>query len=391
MAAEWFLVKNGKELGPFSAKQLKDLADSGSLERTQLLRRADKKKIVRAEKVAGLFTPQSRSETSSNIQASNPVTIKRPPPPPSRLEPGSPMTTQSAASISAIQQPTTPPPSNGGMPANATPAPAKQSRLSPNITLLLGVWVGLGLCAAAFTFLAVTGRFAPLVAWLEAAGGPKEELRRDEANAKAGQPGKQNRREDQPPLESPIERQEATAETDKHNDSEPSSQYQNKNEKSTAGESSAKPPSQNNAAPPENEPGSVPSLPRNARRLKSLMNTPDGLGRAPAHYNDDANNAVGNLAVYATNSEVIISFDGSGRNWPVINAGAHMLVRLFDSNGQYLTHITTSETFTGEPRVAKFKPGFILLKGTNNRFIYPVNKRDLRDAAIVEVGFFFDW
>jgi outer membrane biosynthesis protein TonB len=53
---------------------------------------------------------------------------------------------------------------------------------------------------------------------------------------------------------------------------------------------------------------------------------------------------------------------------------AQLLVRLFDENGQYLTHFTTRERFSVEAN-------------RNYRLAYPVNRRDLRDAAILEICF----
>jgi hypothetical protein len=85
---------------------------------------------------------------------------------------------------------------------------------------------------------------------------------------------------------------------------------------------------------------------------------------------------------------------------------AVLLVRLFDKNGQYLTHFTTKDAFcpVDDPRrvtppeaagmcrvLESFKGiyGFdaIQISEGVNRLAYPVNARDLAFAEMVEVGF----
>ncbi len=51
----WFVVRQGKEAGPYSGQQLKDLAASGRLQRTDLVRREDQTKAVPAQRISGLF------------------------------------------------------------------------------------------------------------------------------------------------------------------------------------------------------------------------------------------------------------------------------------------------------------------------------------------------
>lgn len=84
-----------------------------------------------------------------------------------------------------------------------------------------------------------------------------------------------------------------------------------------------------------------------------------------------------------------------------------LFIRLADRNGNILTHFTTVEGFTVFPEVymswnEKYKravrgrmPADMLaktkcelLKAQGNRLVYTVNVRDLRDAAIAEVGFY---
>lgn len=107
----------------------------------------------------------------------------------------------------------------------------------------------------------------------------------------------------------------------------------------------------------------------------------------------------------ATADSVVIDCDVDTSQWVPINGRLHMMVRLFDKNGQYLTHFVTAEGFTAtigvyegleETRRHLLRSGLtdqaakvkcILLKPKGNRFIYPVNVRDLRDASVVEIGF----
>ena len=106
----------------------------------------------------------------------------------------------------------------------------------------------------------------------------------------------------------------------------------------------------------------------------------------------------------ATDDQLVIDFDVDASQWPPVQQRFPLLVRLFDRNGQYLTHFTTAEGFTvftkafetfdsiyqrgmqvGLTDAAKYK--CVLLKPKGNRFVYGVNVRDLRDASVVEIGF----
>lgn len=61
------------------------------------------------------------------------------------------------------------PPALPIQPIAASPSPPliKEGRLNPNVTFLLGIWAGIGLCAVAFCFLAISGRFEPVVRWVQ--------------------------------------------------------------------------------------------------------------------------------------------------------------------------------------------------------------------------------
>lgn len=63
MAQDWFVVRDGKELGPFSSHQLKQMAADGKLTPDDLVRRGDMKASRKAGNVKGLF--QSSASRSS--------------------------------------------------------------------------------------------------------------------------------------------------------------------------------------------------------------------------------------------------------------------------------------------------------------------------------------
>ena len=94
MASSWYIEKQGRQLGPFTSVQLKQLVVSGQLKPNDSVRRADQPRIVAAGKVKGLFAEE---------EASQEVLEASPPPIPASNAPG----TASAASV-------LPPPSRGG-------------------------------------------------------------------------------------------------------------------------------------------------------------------------------------------------------------------------------------------------------------------------------------
>jgi GYF domain 2 len=62
--AQWFMIRDGKELGPFTAQQLKDMATSGKLRTDDLVRREDMQRVTKAGTVKGLFAANSASTFS---------------------------------------------------------------------------------------------------------------------------------------------------------------------------------------------------------------------------------------------------------------------------------------------------------------------------------------
>ena len=102
---------------------------------------------------------------------------------------------------------------------------------------------------------------------------------------------------------------------------------------------------------------------------------------------------------------MIIGYNVDITQWAQVSQGFPLLVRLFDKNGQHLTHFSTTEKFTVydeafngyetirqrflsngiKSEADKYKA--MLLKPIGNRLRYGVNVRDLRDVNIVEIGF----
>jgi len=143
------------------------------------------------------------------------------------------------------------------------------------------------------------------------------------------------------------------------------------------------------------------------RRLEASVNSA-GASSSKRHFSVIRllNNGLTSVSCIATESELVIDFDFEVA--PQISSIMQtypLLVRLFDRNGQYLTHFTTSEKFTShrgvfedldtvrqrlvdagvQSEADKFNVRLLSPKG--NRLVYTVNIRDLRDASMVEVGY----
>jgi hypothetical protein len=71
--AEWFVVRKGKEHGPFQDAQLKSLATSGKLKEEDQVRRSDQKSTVAAKSIGGLFGPALSLESTPPAPASPPA------------------------------------------------------------------------------------------------------------------------------------------------------------------------------------------------------------------------------------------------------------------------------------------------------------------------------
>jgi len=81
MAHEWFIVRNGKETGPYNPVELKQMAATGRLQPNDLVRRGDLKAASKASTIKGLFTPVEAVPT-------------KPSSPPTSTEAAPPATTQ---------------------------------------------------------------------------------------------------------------------------------------------------------------------------------------------------------------------------------------------------------------------------------------------------------
>jgi hypothetical protein len=83
MAEEYFFAKEDKQFGPFTAAQLKKLADTGRLQPTDKVRKSSMANWVSAAAVKGLF----QATTASPAGAAPPAAAAAPPPTPSSPTP----------------------------------------------------------------------------------------------------------------------------------------------------------------------------------------------------------------------------------------------------------------------------------------------------------------
>lgn len=65
MAFSWYIERQGKQYGPYPVARLKELAASGRLRRTDLVRREDQANPMAAGKVKGLFSEADKAARSS--------------------------------------------------------------------------------------------------------------------------------------------------------------------------------------------------------------------------------------------------------------------------------------------------------------------------------------
>ncbi len=77
MTTNWFIVRDAKENGPYTAQQLKQMAASGKLHPDDKVRRSDMKAATKASTIKGLFAPVEPAPTKS---APSPATATAPPP-----------------------------------------------------------------------------------------------------------------------------------------------------------------------------------------------------------------------------------------------------------------------------------------------------------------------
>ncbi len=123
------------------------------------------------------------------------------------------------------------------------------------------------------------------------------------------------------------------------------------------------------------------------------------------------NPSLQDVKCYATEDELVIDFNVDTEKWLIggekVAWRIPLLIRLFDRNGHCLTFFTTKEGFTvyqdvyqdflqryedakrrGVAEHISAKLCCELLKPQGNRLVYSVDMRDLRDTAIVEIGFY---
>ena len=175
---------------------------------------------------------------------------------------------------------------------------------------------------------------------------------------------------------------------------------------STLGSAASEQPSTGNAAREDVHAESA-TLP--GRQLEASVGTP-GVSDRPTDYSDgilkQLNESVKSLRCVATESEltIVLTVDPYASVWDMTHTHP-LIIRLFDKNGQYLNHFSTSSKFTANARVydavmaakeALERTGNVSKANEHNvRFLesdpvqltYTVSIRDMRDTSIVQVGF----
>ena len=143
------------------------------------------------------------------------------------------------------------------------------------------------------------------------------------------------------------------------------------------------------------------SAPPGARRLGVHVGTAVDV---PYYIHHCCNPSLHSVECYGLSDRIIITFDVDTTSWEKMALMFPLLVRLFDRNGQHLTHFQTSEVFVphadifqlyserweqlrsaGMPDTKLHKP--VLLKAKGNRLEYVVNTRDMQSVEKVEIGF----
>jgi hypothetical protein len=156
--------------------------------------------------------------------------------------------------------------------------------------------------------------------------------------------------------------------------------------------------------PPQPEKEDAPA-PAGARRLRARVNTEGQLNNpVVVILNKCIVQMDDRLVVYAADNQLTLKFDFAGNKnadqWTK-SQDPHLLIRVFDEDGEYLTHFTTKEIFTRDKAwaddrnaansvlPAAIQERWVVVKDKSNVFSYNVAKTYLREAAIVEVGFWF--
>lgn len=84
MAQQWYVLKDGRQLGPFTREQLERQAKSGSVNVLDLVWTAGFDEWVPAREIDGLFAPPPPPPPSVATPPPPPPSVPTPPPPPSR-------------------------------------------------------------------------------------------------------------------------------------------------------------------------------------------------------------------------------------------------------------------------------------------------------------------
>ena len=132
------------------------------------------------------------------------------------------------------------------------------------------------------------------------------------------------------------------------------------------------------------------SMPAGSRVVKVAIKHPPKVSSSFQFEVPEQNKHLSDMKCYATEGgDLIFTFKMAGWHTSAGFQGWPMIVRLFDKNGNYLTHFITQrfalEGMMQEP-VRTYKKVGELVRGINT-LSFPLNMRDLRETEYVEISF----
>jgi hypothetical protein len=130
LATEWFYQKDGAEIGPVSAADLRQLASTGELQPTDPVRKADMDRWAKASALKGLF-PAADTEVAPPPPAKPQPTAKPPSPPPKPIAPAGNAKTPVPAPAAKAAAPTRAKPKTPPPQVAAEEEPAEESETTP--------------------------------------------------------------------------------------------------------------------------------------------------------------------------------------------------------------------------------------------------------------------
>jgi hypothetical protein len=418
MSDEWFIERKTGLAGPYADAKLRALAAQGKIAPTDVIRKGANGKPLSASEFVGLFAPNN----------SSPKLSRTPPPLPAQLSPGVDLSdlnsnsteyraprsfppplpgaseriapSKSAAKIEQPREPLTPIDKQAlhlNKPPRPSPSlelvsgkrrPARTTHLSPSKAAVAGCVVVVGALLLGYIVVASRKRPKPDEYMLNGSSvlaSLQERIAKD--NQKIDMEFKHGGGQERGDKRKQDNRQRKPAEADEKPTPVPAVGL---------GPVAQEPKRQVTSKPQApSEDGRGPTPDPEVIQGRELRVVAPSLTPAQRLTIGTITSSLKRITCHATASgELIIAFDVDTNSWPNLPMLFPMVVRLFDRNGHYLTHFTTREGFTVHDSVYKrfsnwagwTKP-IKLLKQTDNRLMYSVNMRDLRDAQIIEIRF----